>query len=191
VGEIASGFFNDKQAKEDAFVSGLLHDIGKLLLAVEIPGHMEEVLLEMKDSCGSMHSAEEKIWGVTHAEAGEYLLGIWGLPYPVIEAVADHHTPQRVKSKEFSILAATHIANALVEDNRDPKKKMKRKVSMTVPVVRYSVTPSQEKKVLFPGSNPARSSPCARVRAVKSSGANVRSFGRGMPASSRHVRFHA
>ena len=34
--------------------------------------------------------------GVTHAEIGAYLLGIWGLPYSIVEAVAHHHTPRRV-----------------------------------------------------------------------------------------------
>jgi HD-like signal output (HDOD) protein len=116
VGEVASGFFSDKQAKEDAFVVGLLHDIGKLLIAVELPEHMTKVLLEMKTTGSPMNVAEEKVWGVTHAEVGGYLLGLWGLPYPVIEAVANHHAPSRVDTKEFGILAALHVANALVHE---------------------------------------------------------------------------
>ncbi len=121
VGEVASRLFDDKQMKEDAFVAGLLHDIGKLVRAVERPEDIDQVLLEMKSSGCSMHSAEEQIWGVTHAEVGGYLLGIWGLPYPVIEAVADHHAPERVDSKDFGILAATYVANVLVHDELDPR----------------------------------------------------------------------
>jgi HD-like signal output (HDOD) protein len=116
VGEVASGFFSDKQTKEDAFVVGLLHDIGKLLIAVELPDHMTKILLEMKASSSPMNIAEEKVWGVTHAEVGGYLLGLWGLPYPVIEAVANHHAPSRVDTKEFGILAAVHVSDALVHE---------------------------------------------------------------------------
>jgi len=119
VGEVAFGFFPDKQLKEDAFAVGLLHDIGKLVLAVELPKDMAKVLAEMTASGCTMNVAEEKIWGVTHAEVGGYLLGLWGLPYPVIEAVANHHAPSRVDSKEFGILAAAHIADVLVHEEVD------------------------------------------------------------------------
>jgi len=121
VGEVASSLFADKQTKEDAFVAGLLRDIGKLVLAVELPEHLDKVLLEMKGSGCTMHGAEEKVWGVTHAEVGGYLLGIWGLPYPVIQTLANHHAPRRVDTKEFGILAATHVANVLVHDELDPR----------------------------------------------------------------------
>lgn len=121
VGQLSSGFFSERQLKEDAFVVGLLHDIGKLLLAVELPEHFEKVLQEMKQSGCSMHATEQEVWGVTHAEVGGYLLGLWGLPHPIIEAVANHHAPSRVASKEFGIFAAVHIADALVHDELDSR----------------------------------------------------------------------
>src|SRR5213082_1784367 len=60
-----------------------------------------------------MHEAETQIFGVSHAEVGAYLLGIWGLPYPVIEAVAHHHAPQRVASSQFDVLAALAVSHSL------------------------------------------------------------------------------
>lgn len=119
VGEIAAGFFDDKQAKEDAFVVGLLHDIGKLLLAVELPEHLRKALVEMKAADCAMYIAEERLWGVTHAEVGGYLLGLWGLPYPIVEAVANHHAPNRVDVNGFDILAAAHIADVMVHAELD------------------------------------------------------------------------
>jgi len=116
VAALSSDLFVDKQDKEDAFVVGLLHDIGKLVLAVEAPDHMEEVLSEMKSQGCSMHAAELSVGGVTHAEVGGYLLGLWGLPYPIIEAVANHHEPSRVDADGFGVLAAAHIADALVHE---------------------------------------------------------------------------
>jgi putative nucleotidyltransferase with HDIG domain len=116
VATFAPAFFTDTKQREDAFVAGLLHDIGKLLLAVEIPEHFVKVFADMDGTRCPMHVAEQRAWGVTHAEVGAYLLGLWGLPYSVIEAVANHHCPQRVDSGEFGILAATHIADGLVND---------------------------------------------------------------------------
>jgi HD-like signal output (HDOD) protein len=121
VGEVAAGFFTDKQAKEDAFVVGLLHDIGRLLIGVELSKHMAEIMLEMRTANCSMTAAEEKVLGVTHAEVGGYLLGLWGLPYPIIEAVANHHAPSRVESTEFGMLATAHIADALVREEVDSR----------------------------------------------------------------------
>jgi hypothetical protein len=66
-----------------------------------------------------MYVAEQRAWGVTHAEIGAYLLGLWGLPYAVVEAVANHHAPARVDSKDLGILAATHIADGLVNDEQN------------------------------------------------------------------------
>ena len=48
------------------------------------------------------------------------LLGLWGLPYPLIEAVANHHVPNRVKTLEYGVLAAVHIADALVHEMEAP-----------------------------------------------------------------------
>jgi HD-like signal output (HDOD) protein len=52
--------------------------------------------------------------GASHAEVGAYLLGIWGFPYPIIEAVAHHHQPRRVAQRQFDVLAALAIADELV-----------------------------------------------------------------------------
>lgn len=120
VAKIASSFFDTKPEQEEAFVAGLLHDLGKLVLAVGLPDQVDDVLLEMKEQGSAMHAAELHVCGTTHAEVGGYLLGIWGLPYPIVEAVANHHDPMRVDTKEFGVLAATHIANGLVHELEAP-----------------------------------------------------------------------
>jgi HD-like signal output (HDOD) protein len=50
---------------------------------------------------------------ITHAEVGAYLLGLWGLPSPILEAVAYHHAPAHVPQQEFGLLGAVHAAVAL------------------------------------------------------------------------------
>jgi HD-like signal output (HDOD) protein len=60
-----------------------------------------------------LYVAETEILGASHAEIGAYLLGIWGLPYSVVEAVAHHHRPDRVTHAEFDVLAAIVIGHSL------------------------------------------------------------------------------
>ena len=51
--------------------------------------------------------------GASHAEVGAYLLGLWGLPFDVIEAVAHHHTPLYVQHTGFDLLSALVLAQTL------------------------------------------------------------------------------
>jgi HD-like signal output (HDOD) protein len=98
---------------DDAMLAGLLHDIGYWVLAQECPTELESAVQLAVDSRIQLFEAESRIFGVSHAEIGAYLLGIWGLPYPVIEAVAHHHIPQRVASSSFDVLAALAVAHSL------------------------------------------------------------------------------
>lgn len=61
-------------------------------------------------------NVEHDILGATHAEVGAYLLGLWGLPNPIVEAVAFHHSPSRSFGEEFTPLTALHVANVLAHE---------------------------------------------------------------------------
>lgn len=99
---------------DDAMLAGLLHDIGYWVLAQECSADLAKAV-EFAAAAGiALHEAEAQVIGASHAEVGAYLLGIWGLPYPVIEAVAHHHQPQRVAQTDFDVLAALVIAHSLV-----------------------------------------------------------------------------
>lgn len=65
----------------------------------------------------SQWEAERKVLGATHAEMGAYLLGIWGLSEPLVEAVAFHHTPMMCVNDAFTPLAAVHVADAFEEED--------------------------------------------------------------------------
>jgi putative nucleotidyltransferase with HDIG domain len=96
-----------------AFTSGLLHDVGKLILAANVPDEYHDVLqsvaeLELKDWQG-----EYIAFGVTHAEIGAYLIGLWGLPDALVEAIAYHHRPGRSGDGKFGPLATVHLGDAL------------------------------------------------------------------------------
>lgn len=94
-----------------SFAAGLLHDIGKLLFAANLPLRFSESLAMAKEKNIPLWQAESKVIGASHAEVGGALLGIWGLPSPIVEAVALHHTPARRTDKTFAPVIAVHCAN--------------------------------------------------------------------------------
>lgn len=99
---------------DDTFIAALLHDIGKLTLAINLSDDFQQATAIARDTNIPLWEAELKIFGTTHAEVGAHLLGLWGLPDPVVEAVAFHHRPKLVQSDEFSPLTCVHAANALL-----------------------------------------------------------------------------
>ncbi len=103
---------------DEAFTSGLLHDIGKLVFACNLPAEYIQLLHAAQREKKPMWVMEESTFGLTHAELGACVLGIWGLPVSIIEAVALHHYPSRFLSKEFSPLTAVHVANAWDQELR-------------------------------------------------------------------------
>nr|PZM99085.1 MAG: hypothetical protein DIU74_12930 [Pseudomonadota bacterium] len=60
-----------------------------------------------------MYQGGTQVFGALHAGIGAFLVGLWGLPFPVVEAVAHHHEPQRVRQTGFDVLGATAVAHAL------------------------------------------------------------------------------
>ncbi len=89
----ARQLLGNQPAAEVAFTAGLLHDIGSLVFASRIPEEYTVICREAQRAGVAVHHLERERLGVTHAEAGAYLLGLWDLPHEVIDVVAGHHTP--------------------------------------------------------------------------------------------------
>ncbi len=117
---LAKKLIKDRKRSDDAFMAAMLHDAGKLVLAVEHPEKLEAALALAKAECLPAFEAERQLLSVSHAEVGAYLLGLWGLPYPIVEAVANHHDPSRTPAhSSFGIHEAVYVANCLSNGN-DP-----------------------------------------------------------------------
>ncbi len=109
----------DRKDADIAFMAGLLHDIGKLLIAAHIPQGFTLVLRHMHQNATTMAEAEMEIIGTTHAAIGAYLLGLWGLPEPIIEAAAYHHTPGLNPAPDLHFTAIAHMADTMVNAGPD------------------------------------------------------------------------
>jgi putative nucleotidyltransferase with HDIG domain len=95
----------------DSFVAGVLHDIGKLVLAHNLPDRYATVLELVARERLPTWAAECEVFGSSHAEVGAYLLSLWGLPDALIEAVAFHHQPRRCSRQAISAATTVHLAN--------------------------------------------------------------------------------
>jgi putative nucleotidyltransferase with HDIG domain len=100
---------------DEVFAAAIVHDIGKILLASGFPDRFAEAARKAAESGEPLHRVEPEIFGTTHAEVGAFLLGMWGLPFTIVEAVAYHHRPELVVGGDREVLAAVHLAEALVD----------------------------------------------------------------------------
>ena len=124
-GRLARQFSKDPKLADDAFTAGVLHDIGKLVLAMCLQQRFGQVARAVVEHARPFHLVEADLLGVTHAEIGAYLLGVWGLPFAVVEAVAHHHAPSRVTGSSFEVVAVVHAAEVLAATlDPDPSEPM-------------------------------------------------------------------
>ncbi|HZP31634.1 MAG TPA: response regulator [Acidimicrobiia bacterium] len=83
------------EAESDAYLAGLVHDVGMLALAACRPEKLAELFDAARDG-GSFLTLEREVFGTGHAEIGAHLLRIWGLSNTIVEAVAFHHAPEQL-----------------------------------------------------------------------------------------------
>jgi putative nucleotidyltransferase with HDIG domain len=95
-----------------AFTAGLLHDIGKVVLAAVEENAYAEVIAGAGMSGIPLMAAEATRFGVHHAAIGGRLLARWRLPANLASAVENHHDPAKAKGAE-RLAAYTNIANEL------------------------------------------------------------------------------
>jgi HD-like signal output (HDOD) protein/ActR/RegA family two-component response regulator len=120
-GELARWIMRRENAEfaetEDAFTAGLLHDMGKLMLADSLPNEYATVIELAARENITQTEAEREVFGATHAGLAAYLFGLWGLPASIVEAVAFHHSPEKSHHRKFSALTAVHVANSFFNDS--------------------------------------------------------------------------
>jgi len=104
-----------------SLMAGLLHDLGKLVLATNFKDTYQKVLVESRNSDQKLWELEYATFGTSHAEIGAYLMGLWNLENPIIEAIAFHHCPSKSAASQLGLLTIVHVANALDHEEGSPE----------------------------------------------------------------------
>ena len=120
---IDEGFDKDQVAA--AFLAGMLHDIGKLVLAMGMPEEYSRVLEMARGRPGSEREIETLELQAAHTDVGAYLVGLWGLPNTIAEAIAFHEDPAQCTT-EFGLPGIVHVADRIahhpeIADPRAPE----------------------------------------------------------------------
>jgi len=113
VAAVARSLSRDIDRADEAFLAGLLHDVGFLLLGRLFKDQMQ-LALEASAAGMALAEAEHKYVGVDHGTAGAYLLGLWGLPFEVVEAVAQHEDPTPMAGPSPNAPNTIRVAHALL-----------------------------------------------------------------------------
>jgi len=116
--QLAADEKSDGKLVDCALMAGLLHDAGKLVLAAHLGPRYGQTIAAARERGLPLWQAERETLGTTHAEVGAYLLGLWGLPDPIVEAIAFHHEPGRCLAQSFGTLTAIHVADFLDHEMR-------------------------------------------------------------------------
>jgi len=99
IAQLSSRIAQGREDTDAAFMAGLVSDVGQLILGSTPAGE------------GPDNSQSDAI---THAEVGAFLLGLWGLPFRIVEAVANHHAPQRNAHDKLGLPQIVWLASCLV-----------------------------------------------------------------------------
>ena len=101
------------QVAGEAFVAGLIHDIGKLILNQYMKQEFRAILRKANEESMLFHQAEEELLGVHHGRVGAWTVERWNLPKNIVEALAFHHSPSgAVRSPQLAHLV--HFCDLLV-----------------------------------------------------------------------------
>lgn len=113
---IATDLGWNREQSQVAFTAGLLHDMGKLVMAT----YFQERYCDQRNfsmltpDTESIQEQEDASFGTNHAVIGAALLALWGIPPDVVNAIAYHHKPQDDDESGISLSTIVHIANAIV-----------------------------------------------------------------------------
>jgi HD-like signal output (HDOD) protein len=100
---------------EGAFVAGLLHDVGRLLIAIGLPHQHEEIIALHERDLAPRIECEHRVLGFTHTDLSAAALAVWNLPQPIQAAVQHHHhLPTKPESDLHPLSSVLAASNAYV-----------------------------------------------------------------------------
>jgi putative nucleotidyltransferase with HDIG domain len=107
------------QAQDDEidYVAGLIHDVGKIVMASAFPDHFYEIYHRRAEEGGDLLQLEREVLGADHADLGAMYLRKQRLPEVFVEIVQFHHTPQAARH-QANVTAAVHVSDLLVRHTK-------------------------------------------------------------------------
>lgn len=98
---------------EEISVAGLLHDIGKIVVSIQMADNYEDIKRRIKENKIIFYEAEKEVLELTHEDIGGWLAESWNLPVGLQEPVTFHHRPLKAKNAKMQT-CIVHLANFLV-----------------------------------------------------------------------------
>ena len=104
---------------DQAYMGGLLHNLGLLIFVSRQPEKVNELLAKADETKTSPITLEQSIFGVSCNEAGGYLLGLWKLPPRIVEAILLQDQPSSIGYDGLCALTCVHVAKGLLLSEQD------------------------------------------------------------------------
>jgi putative nucleotidyltransferase with HDIG domain len=103
-------------APEDAFTGGLLHDIGKVVLALYFQERFGKVWASARENKLSFYDAEKREIPITHVQIGAHLAKKWQLPQGLVDTIRYHHEVNK-NASDLNMLMTVHVADIIVNSH--------------------------------------------------------------------------
>ncbi len=97
---------------EQAYIAGLLRDIGKIILNQYVESQYIEIMEKVKEEDIPFVDIEREILGFDHAQVGKKVAEKWNFPKDLVEAIGLHHTPEKAKENIY-LVSIVHVADAI------------------------------------------------------------------------------
>jgi putative nucleotidyltransferase with HDIG domain len=116
---LAKSFSRRKEILDDVYVGGILHDLGKIILASLHPDLLERIRGFCREKEIPSGMLENFAAGMNHAEVGALIAEKWNFPDQLVDAIRYHHSPLECKEQNRDIVFSVYLANALTDLERE------------------------------------------------------------------------